>query len=184
MLREMLCRLRDETHRRIKDLRRNQEQESDSGLADVMDSASTTREIETQARLIALAEEKLKDLDEAMARLDAGKYGRCLKCDGAIPIERLMAIPFASHCVSCQEKLNRARGGWGHEPYDLQWSVPEEMEPSPERESHSTDFKEQLTIRDSEALGSGQRMSKLAKQGLPKTRRGLKDRTADRRVRR
>jgi DnaK suppressor protein len=103
MLRELLTRLRKEAQQRIKDLRKDQEQESDSGVADEMDSASTTEEIETHAGLIARAEEKLRYLDEAFARLDAGKYGRCLKCGGAIPIERLMAIPFASYCVNCQQ---------------------------------------------------------------------------------
>ena len=71
-LREMLIRLQNEALQRIEDLRRDQEQESDSGPADEMDSASTTGEIETHAGLIARAEEKLRYLDEAMLRLVAG----------------------------------------------------------------------------------------------------------------
>jgi RNA polymerase-binding transcription factor DksA len=78
LLREMLIRLQDETYQRVKDLRRDQQQESESGPADELDSARTTAEIETHAGLIARAEEKLKFLDEALTRLDAGKYGRCL----------------------------------------------------------------------------------------------------------
>ncbi len=158
-LREMLTRLQNDAQHRIKDLRRDQAQESDSGPADAMDSASTTEEIETHAGLIARAEEKLRYLDEAIARLDAGKYGWCLKCAGAIPVERLMAIPFASYCVDCQQQLHRARGGWGEgttiEPYDHQWTLPEEMEPATEREYHSTDPEEQLTIRETEQPRSG-----------------------------
>ena len=106
-LREMLIRLQNEAQQRISDLRRDQTQESDSGRADEIDSARTTGEIETHAGLIALAEEKLRQLDEAIARLDAGKYGLCLKCGGAISLERLMAIPFASYCIDCQKGLNR-----------------------------------------------------------------------------
>lgn len=133
ILREVLSRLQDETRRRIKDLRRDQKQESDSWPAHEIDSASTIGEIETHAGLIARAEEKLRYIDEAIVRFDEGKYGRCLKCAYAISIERLMAIPFASYCVNCQKKLNRALGGWGHEPYDLQWTVPEEIEPPMQR---------------------------------------------------
>jgi len=131
VLREMLSRMQDETRRRIEDLRRDQAQ-----LSDEMDSARTTGDIETDAGLIALAEEKLKHLDEAMMRLDAGEYGSCLKCAGAISFERLMAVPFASYCVDCQEKLNCKEGGWGHAPYDRQWTVSKETDRSPQRKSY------------------------------------------------
>jgi DnaK suppressor protein len=94
--------------------------------------AQTTAEVETHAALIAREQEKLGYLDEALTRLDVGRYGKCLRCGESIPIERLNAIPFASHCVDCQEKLNRARPGWGEgatiPPYDHQWTLPEEME--------------------------------------------------------
>ena len=78
----MLSRMQDETRRRIEDLQRDQPQVSDE-----LDSARTTADIETHAGLIARAEEKLRHLDEAMVRLDAGKYGSCLKCAGAISFE-------------------------------------------------------------------------------------------------
>ena len=81
-LRRMLLQLQDQTNRRIKVLRRDQQQESDLGPADELDSARTTAEVETHAGLIARAEEKLRYLDEAVARLDAGKYARCLGCGG------------------------------------------------------------------------------------------------------
>jgi DnaK suppressor protein len=153
-LREMLSRLQEETRRRITSLRRDQRQESDSGPADEMDCASTTEEIETHAGLIARAEEKLRYFDEAMTRLDAGKYGRCLKCGGAIPFARLIAIPFASYCVDCQEKLHRARGGWGDgttiAPYDQLWTLPEEMEEPVDHDYQSINSEKRLTIRPQE----------------------------------
>ncbi len=156
MLRELLTRLRIEAQRRIKDLRRDQEQERELEPEDEMESARTTGEVETHAALIARVEEKLRYLDEAFGRLDAGTYGRCLKCGGAIPIERLMAIPFASYCVDCQQALHRARGGWGEgttiAPFDQQWTLPEEMEAPTDRVYQSTDPEEQLTISSPEAL--------------------------------
>jgi hypothetical protein len=66
-----------------------------------------------KSALIAREENKLKYLDEALARLDAGKYGICLGCSEPIPLERLMVLPFASYWVDCQEKRNRARRDWG-----------------------------------------------------------------------
>ena len=160
MLRELLTRLRNEAQQRIKDLRKDQEQERELEPEDEMESARTTAEVETHAGLIARAEEKLRFLDEAFARLDAGKYGRCLKCGGAIPIERLMAIPFASYCVDCQQSLHRARGGWGEgttiAPFDQQWNLPEEMETPTDREYRATDPEEQLTINSRGTLASAE----------------------------
>ena len=123
MLREMLSRMQDETRRRIEGLRRHQAQVSDE-----IDSARTIADAETHAELIAFGEEKLRILDEAMVRFDAGKYGSCLMCAAAIPFARLMAIPFASYCVGCQKKLNREEGGWGHAPHDHQWTVSKEAD--------------------------------------------------------
>ena len=88
-------------------------QEHKVALAVLVDtSASITDELDTHAGLIAREEEKLKYLDEAMTRLAVGNYGRCLKCGDSIPIARLLILPFASHCVNCQERCNPAKLGF------------------------------------------------------------------------
>ena len=51
----------------------------------------------------------LKSVEEALDRLETGAFGVCLSCDEAIPEKRLQALPWASHCVVCQEKLDRRR---------------------------------------------------------------------------
>ena len=51
-----------------------------------------------------IAHEKRRDIDSALARLDAGEYGICQECDKPISEKRLSAIPWASRCVPCQEK--------------------------------------------------------------------------------
>jgi DnaK suppressor protein len=43
----------------------------------------------------------LEDIRAALARLDAGTYGRCVSCGGAIPAARLELRPFAGTCVPC-----------------------------------------------------------------------------------
>ncbi|WP_369132086.1 TraR/DksA family transcriptional regulator [Modestobacter sp. I12A-02662] len=45
----------------------------------------------------------IEEIDAALARLDAGTYGRCVHCDSPIPLERLEFRPFAAGCVSCQQ---------------------------------------------------------------------------------
>jgi DnaK suppressor protein len=156
MLKGLLTGLRSKAEQRIKTLRKEQEEDLLSGPADAMDSANSTEEVEIHAGLIAREEEKLIGLDEALARVNAGQYGKCLKCHEAIPFERLMAVPFASYCVDCQSELNRARPGWGDggtiEPYDHQWTVPEEMKEAAERDYQSTAPEENLPVR-TELLG-------------------------------
>ena len=182
-LREMLIRIQNEAQQRINDIRRDQTQESDSKPADEIDSASTTGAIETHAGLIKMAEEKLRCLEQAMVRLDARKYGLCLNCGGAISLERLTAIPFASYCGDCQQGLNRQRGGWGHAPYEHQWTVSEEIERPTEREPHRAGSEEHLTIREDGLRGSGQPKNKPLKRRLPKKHHRLANRTAGPRVR-
>ena len=51
----------------------------------------------------------LKSVEEALDRIDTGAFGVCLGCEEEIPEKRLRAVPWASHCLSCQEKLDRRR---------------------------------------------------------------------------
>ena len=41
------------------------------------------------------------EIDAALARIDAGTYGRCTSCQTEIPEERLELRPFAGTCVAC-----------------------------------------------------------------------------------
>jgi len=50
---------------------------------------------------------KLRQIDEALARLDAGTYGICARCGEPIPAARLEVRPFAEYCVACAEALGR-----------------------------------------------------------------------------
>ncbi|MHC9046886.1 TraR/DksA family transcriptional regulator [Microbacterium saperdae] len=62
------------------------------------------------SRLTGLAEaaaSELHQVDDALARMDAGTYGICANCGRPIPAERLAVRPFAEHCVACAEKLGR-----------------------------------------------------------------------------
>jgi DnaK suppressor protein len=55
--------------------------------------------------------EYLKQLDEALKRIDQGSYGVCENCGDKIPLKRLEAYLAAELCISCkskQEKLQRS----------------------------------------------------------------------------
>ena len=53
------------------------------------------------------AERELKDIDEALQRIASGTYGICLGCREDILLKRLLLIPTAKYCVSCQQKKSK-----------------------------------------------------------------------------
>jgi len=128
MLREMLTRLRDETYERVSEFRRDQ-RDAVVQQGDEMDVARSSTDTETKANLIERAEERLRNIDQALARHERGNYGTCAECGESIPIERLMAVPFAIYCVDCQQKRHtpRFRGETRLMPADDQpWGAAEE----------------------------------------------------------
>ena len=50
---------------------------------------------------VTVASAMLRDIEYALSRVDAGTYGSCEVCGGAIPVERLEAVPHATACVGC-----------------------------------------------------------------------------------
>jgi len=49
----------------------------------------------------------LMSRERLVERIEQGTYGTCAECSKAIAPARLRAIPEATTCVSCQEKLER-----------------------------------------------------------------------------
>ena len=47
----------------------------------------------------------LREIADALHRLDHGSYGVCLECEEAISPKRLDAVPWARYCVACQEAI-------------------------------------------------------------------------------
>jgi len=46
----------------------------------------------------------LQLVTEAMDRIKDGSYGLCVACQEEVQIKRLEAVPWARHCIECQEK--------------------------------------------------------------------------------
>jgi RNA polymerase-binding protein DksA len=43
-------------------------------------------------------------INEALARIEDGTYGKCEYCGGTIGLERLKALPYTRLCIACKEK--------------------------------------------------------------------------------
>ena len=46
---------------------------------------------------------QLRQVEDALERLELGEYGCCLGCGTAIPPKRLEAVPWARFCITCHE---------------------------------------------------------------------------------
>ena len=55
---------------------------------------------------------ELRAVNDALKRLESGRYGLCTDCDEAIPFDRLQRHPEVLRCVACQA----AREGQGSPP--------------------------------------------------------------------
>ena len=49
----------------------------------------------------------LDSIDAALERIEAGKYGKCVHCGQPIQEKRLEAVPWARHCLTCQDLNER-----------------------------------------------------------------------------
>src|SRR6202162_189640 len=47
----------------------------------------------------------LREISDALHRLDQDTYGICAECEEPISAKRLDAVPWARYCVTCQETI-------------------------------------------------------------------------------
>jgi len=46
----------------------------------------------------------LQQIDDALSRIRTNTFGTCMNCETELQQKRLEAVPWASHCTTCQEK--------------------------------------------------------------------------------
>lgn len=73
---------------------------SEGQEADAIDAADNIEELAVNVPLVEELEERRKEIDAALKRIEAGTYGICEKCGEWMPADRLEANPAARTCVS------------------------------------------------------------------------------------
>lgn len=56
---------------------------------------------------------RLRELEQALSRMETGTYGICEMCEEPIPFARLKVMPSARYTVDCQEEVEREQAGFG-----------------------------------------------------------------------
>jgi len=72
------------------------------GIKDSIDVAADDIAFKKMEAINKHEANRLRSIENALARIHNGKYGHCLKCSKKIPEERLRAIPYAVLCVDCK----------------------------------------------------------------------------------
>lgn len=83
---------------------------SDGSSGDEADQGAEAFETSFQFSLMQNQTTVLKDIDDALKRIDDGSYGVCLETGEMIPKARLKAIPWAKYTVEAQRMLEASGG--------------------------------------------------------------------------
>ncbi|HEX3200937.1 MAG TPA: TraR/DksA C4-type zinc finger protein, partial [Actinomycetes bacterium] len=75
--------------------------ELDEGFADAGQAAAERANLLTLVRSLR---DTLRDVEQALERMDAGSYGLCERCGQPIGDERLEALPAARLCMTCKRQ--------------------------------------------------------------------------------
>jgi DnaK suppressor protein len=165
---EALTRERERILSRIRALREEQVQEKLTEPGDVEDEAKALADVETHAVLIQQNETKLRQISEALNRLDRDQLGFCENCGEDIPAERLAAVPFARFCTECQaehDRLNVRSLDEGRAEFK-RWNPPHEIT----EEINSDDQPNSDQVEQFEVINESTQEASAAKKARPRIR--------------
>ncbi len=79
-------------------------------IGDIFDDADLEQSREFNLLLNTREKQKIKQIEQALLKLENGEYGICENCEDDIPVGRLKAMPFASLCVKCKSEQESIEG--------------------------------------------------------------------------
>jgi DnaK suppressor protein len=96
----------------IKNIARTEEegrQADDDPTVDMADKAANSYTKEFLFGQTNTERTLLQLIEGALARIKNSTYGTCANCQVELQQKRLEAVPWAHHCVACQEKSERGQ---------------------------------------------------------------------------
>ena len=107
-MKTLLLKMKEETIKEIsKALKSGSDIPTNEPSGDIYDQASSERDRELTLLLDDREREKLRNIDEALLKIDEGEYGICEECEEEIPLGRLKIVPFARYCVKCKTDIEK-----------------------------------------------------------------------------
>jgi DnaK suppressor protein len=87
--------------------------------ADQMDEIQYASERDLAIRNVDRDSVLLRQVKAALRRVHDGGFGTCIDCESEISSKRLVAVPWASRCIRCQETTDRDGEEQGNEAETL-----------------------------------------------------------------
>lgn len=106
---KVLLKEREQIVGEVKQIVESSKEMGQDGIQDIGDEAAN---IYNKQVLLSLNENermRLKEVDEALDRIENGTYGICEDCGGPISLKRLEVRPVAKYCVPCLTKLEKGK---------------------------------------------------------------------------
>ena len=103
----LLLAKRDELDKAYREKLSRSEDEGGDGARDSVDEASVNYNKEFWYALSDSDRKLLRMVEEALRRADEGTLGECTHCEKPIQKKRLEAVPWAKHCLECQDLQDR-----------------------------------------------------------------------------
>jgi DnaK suppressor protein len=107
--RNLLLEQRRQANEDIQAERADASQTGDDGVGDPGDMSELDLEQSTAFEAASRESQLIKDIDEALRRIEEGTYGQCIRCGKPIDEERLKQVPTAKYDVECQAAIEAAQ---------------------------------------------------------------------------
>lgn len=84
--------------------------ETSTDLTSFAEAGTDNNDRETALRVASGESMMLRDVGDALARIEEGTYGECIDCEKPIPVKRLEVFPAAKRCVECKSTFEKQSG--------------------------------------------------------------------------
>ncbi len=109
-LKQMLNDRRREVRNDIRSRVRDTRGDRSGDVREDLERADASTQSDIELALVQMNLQTVARIDDALVRLDAGKYGSCLECAREISQHRLSALPFAVRCQACEVRREQELG--------------------------------------------------------------------------
>jgi DnaK suppressor protein len=75
---------------------------------DEIDFALDCAHGEISSQLAEVESRELANIENALKQFQENTYGKCEACKNSIPLARLQALPYATFCIQCKLKAEKA----------------------------------------------------------------------------
>jgi RNA polymerase-binding transcription factor len=105
--RKQLLAKREELLHLVQAARKSEKEGTGKEAPDLGDRALSTVTRDLSYQLTIAERDIVRRVDDALDRMEKGEYGICVACAKKVQIGRLDAVPWARHCIECQELQDR-----------------------------------------------------------------------------